>query len=77
MVEHLTIGSFSVAVITFHVQENLERPRVYFGLQFHRVKVHDDGASMLASSKYSSWNGKLRAHILNYIQSRESEVGAG
>lgn len=67
MVEHLTIGSFSVAVITCHVQGNLERPRVYFGLQFHRVKVHDGGASVVVSSKYSSWNGKLRALILNYI----------
>lgn len=67
MVEHLTISYFSVALIKCHVQGNFKKPRVYFGLQFHRVKVHDGRASMVVSSKHSSWNRKPRAHILNYI----------
>lgn len=72
MVEHLTISCFSVAVIKCHVQGNSEKPGVYFGLQFHRVKVRDGRASVVASSKYSSWNRKLRVHILElYMKQRE------
>lgn len=69
----ISIGYFSLAVIKYHYQGDLQKKEYYFGSQVQRVRVHDSGDSVTTDSKPDANGRKLRTHLLN--QKHEAKKG--